>query len=380
MSTDQAVERAEALASFQRYEEARELLARRVAEAPDDVTAWTELARCCHRSDRPQEGLAATGEALRRDPENVNALLLHAQLLIAGGEGIDKAVETLREAVRVRPQFWGCWSMLADFVLRQAIIRRVRTNGQSDLTHEDVAAVADEAVELVEEAIRLAPEEVRPYEVRRFIAELSGDDAALQEMNRAILRIDPTHSEALSSHTREAAKAPGVRASEAADALADALGVTPDSAAMAADLDAATYRLLRGTRWLALLCLLVTAVGLDLWPDEAPRPLPLPLGQRLWDVLLLAAVWALGALLRYRKRRKGVRLNVRSLLRRDGWARLAFGQAVTVTACALVTVMVPWTGREIPRTVFWIALVTTLLTMWVDRPRVRQAFRAGRGR
>ncbi|MFF3765190.1 tetratricopeptide repeat protein [Streptomyces sp. NPDC001922] len=380
MSTDQAVERAEALVSFQRYEEARELLARRVAEAPDDVTAWTELARCHHKSGSPQEGLAATGEALRQDPENVNALLLHGQLLVAGGVGIDKAVETLREAVRVRPQFWGCWSMLADYVLRQAIIHRARTNGQNDLTHEDVAAVAGEAVELAEEAIRLAPEEVRPYEVRRFIADLTGDDTALHEMDRAILRIDPTHSEALSSHTRKAVQAPGVRASEAADALADALGVTPDSAAMAADLDAATYRLLRGTRWLALLCLLFTAVGLDLWPDQAPRQLPLPLGQRLWDVLVLAAVWALGALLRYRKRRKGVRLTVRSLLRRDGWARLAFGQATAVTACSLVMVMVPWTGREIPRTVFWIVLVTTLLTMWVDRPQVRQAYRAGRGR
>ncbi|CAM5562569.1 tetratricopeptide repeat protein [Streptomyces fumanus] len=382
MSTDQAMERAEALLSLERYDEARTLLARRVAAAPEDAAAWTELARCHAKLGAPQEALTATGEALRLEPENVNALLLRAQALVGSGAGVDAAVDTLREAVRIRPQFWGCWSMLADYALRQAILRRAKETGGRELTHEDVAAVAEGAIAMAEQAIRLAPEEVRPYEVRRFIAGLTGDDATIDAMDQAILRLDPTHSEALSSRTRRAANTPGVRASRAADLIAEALGAAPDSSSMRKELDAATYRLLRGTRWLALLCVVFAALSLGVGPgdDGTPRDLPLSLAQRLWDVLLMAAVWVLGALVRYRKRRKGVRLNVRSLLRRDGWARLAAGQAAAVTVCALVLVLVPWTAREVPRTVFWVALLSTLLTMYVDRPRVREAFRTGRRR
>ncbi|MCS0638573.1 tetratricopeptide repeat protein [Streptomyces sp. LP05-1] len=384
MNTEQAVERAEALSSLQRYEEARGLLARRLAEAPEDAVAWTELARCHYRLEQFDEAVAAVQEALRLAPEDVNTLLLHGHLQVRTGAGIDRAVATFREAVRVRPGSAAALATLADHLMRRVTIRSAQADGRfgpdgfRTVTDEELAAGSAEAVALADEAIRLAPEELYPYRIRRFIAGLSGDRETSEAMNRAILRIDPTDAGALSARSRRAAHTPGVRAAEAADLTADALAVAPQSASMRADLDAATYRLLRGTRWLGLFCLVFAAVGLDLWPGETPRELPLPLGQRLWDVLLLAAVWALGTLPRFRRRRRGVRLNLRSLLRRDGWARLALAQAATVTGCALLLALIPWTARDVPRTIFWIALATTLLTMWADRPAVRRAYRAGR--
>ncbi|MFI7275724.1 tetratricopeptide repeat protein [Streptomyces sp. NPDC049879] len=382
MSTDQAVERAEALVSLKRYEEARALLARRVAEAPDDIRAWTELARCLRDLGSMDEAVAATGEALRLAPEDVNALVLHAQLLQRSGAGLEAAIQPLREAVRVRPDYWYSWSVLADYVMRQSMLRVARERNLRKLTAEDVAPVSAEAVALADEGLRLAPDQVYAYEIRRFVAGMTGDRATADAMDLAILRIDPSNSTALSNRTRQAADAPGVRAAEAADLIADGLGAAPDSRSMQSALDAATYRLLRGTRWLALLCLAFAGLALGVGPSdgENAQDLPLSLGQRLWDVLVFAVIWAVGALLRYRRRRKGVRLNVRSLLHRDGWARLAAGQAVAVTVCAAVMVLIPWTERDVPRVVFWVALVTTLLTMYVDRARVREAFRRSRTR
>ncbi|WP_069885701.1 TPR domain-containing protein [Streptomyces luteocolor] len=379
MSLDQAAERAEGLVSLGRNDEAVELLGRRLAEEPDDVAAWEQLARCHLRADRPHQALEATERALRLTPENVNVLLVHAQALRLSGRGFDEAEAALRTAIRLSPHFWGSYSMLADLLFRRNIVRKGQEIGTGRIGTADIDAVAGEPRELVQEAIRLAPEEIGPYEKALFIADLSGDADTADAMERAILRLDPTHAEALSGQTRRAAEAPGVRAADAADLYADALAVAPESADMRDQLDAATYRMLRGTRWLALFCLALIAAGLDLFTTdgETPRELPLALGQRLWDLVPLTVIWLLGAALRFHRRRKGVRLNVRSLLRRDGWARLAAGQSAAVMVCTLLLTLVPWTERGLPTTLFWAALGTTLLTMWVDRPAVRKAFREG---
>lgn len=75
--------------------------------------------------------------------------------------------------------------------------------------------------------------------------------------------------------------------------------------------------MLRGVRWLALLCVGLAGAMLDLdmfvREGEVARELPLPLGQRLWYLVPVTVIWIVGALLRYRRRRAGVQLNVRSL-------------------------------------------------------------------
>ncbi|MFE7622274.1 tetratricopeptide repeat protein [Streptomyces sp. NPDC057509] len=365
-----AVERAELLVDLKRYEEARELLARRLAEDPEDIRAWTELARS-HLGDQ-QDGakaLEATERALALNPGHVGALLVHADALRVGGR-FPESEGVLREAIRLAPGHWVGYARLADWLWRIRMISSGQANG-GQVRREDMTAGLREADLIAQEAIRLAPEEVCVYEVAWLIADMSGDRAAADRMDEAILRLDPQHERALARRTRKAATAPGVKATEAATLYADALASAPGSTPMRQGLDAASYRLLRGLRWPALLCLAFAAAGIDLFrtDGETQRELPLVLGQRLWDLVLMAVIWALCALLRYRRLRAGIRVNLPSLIRRLAWARIVLGQAAWALLCALLITQVPWTERTVPLVLFWAGLVPSVATMWFDRPK-----------
>jgi len=380
---DQAVDRATALIDLERYEDAATVLARRIAEAPQDVRAWLELARCHLGADEDERALEAVEEVLRLEPARLFAFIYRSKAL-RGLHRMEEAEAALREAIRLAPEYCYPYAQLAEVVaLRAGQLRQGQARGNAealDRQHQ-ASALLEEASQLAQEGIRLGPEDVDAYMSALRVAMIAGNHSAADRLEKAILRLDPEHTFALARQTERAASAPGVRAADAADMAAEALSVTPDSPLMQDQLDRATYRLLRGTRWLALLCLLFTGVGLDLvlvQEGDTPDALPLSVGQRLWNAGTLAAVWALVALLRYRKRRKGVRLNVRSLLRRDGWARLALGQSVAVMACVLAMELVPWTERGVPRMMFWILMVGTLLTMYFDRPYTRAALRTRR--
>ncbi|WP_405897939.1 tetratricopeptide repeat protein [Streptomyces sp. NBC_00727] len=365
-----AVERADLLTGLKRYEEARELLARRLAEDPEDIRAWIELART-HLGDKENgaEALAATERALALNPEHIGALLTHTSALRIGGR-FPETEGVLREVIRLAPDYWFGYARLADWLWRLRMLSSGKSNG-GQIQREDMTAGLREADLIAQEAIRLGPEEVYAYEVAWLIADMSGDHAAAARMDEAILRLDPQHERALARRTRKAATAPGVKAAEAATLYADALASTPDSTPMRQGLDAASYRLLRGLRWLALLCLALAAAGIDLFQTdgETQRELPLVLGQRLWDLVPMAVIWGLGALLRYRRLRAGVRVNLLSLIRRLAWARVVLGQAAWAMLCALLITQVPWTERTVPIVLFWAGLVPSLATMWFDRPR-----------
>ncbi|SED57545.1 hypothetical protein SAMN05216483_4097 [Streptomyces sp. 2131.1] len=365
-----AVERANLLTGLKRYAEARELMAQRLAEDPEDILAWIELART-HLGDEENgaEALAATERALALNAEHVGALLMHARALRVGGR-FPETEGVLREVIRLAPDYWFGYARLADWLWRIRMISSGKANG-GEVRREDMRAGLREAERIAQEAIRLGPEEVYAYEVAWLIADMSGDRAAAGRMDEAILRLDPQHEHALARRTSKAATAPGVKAAEAATLYADALASTPASAPMRQGLDAASYRLLRGLRWLALLCLALAAAGIDLFQTdgETQRELPLVLGQRLWDLVPMAAVWALGAVLRYRRLRAGVKVNLRSLVRRMTWARVVLGQAAWAMLCALLITQVPWTERTVPIVLFWAGLVPSLATMWFDRPR-----------
>jgi tetratricopeptide (TPR) repeat protein len=365
------VERADLLIDLQRCDEARELLAGRLAEDPEDVRAWVKLARS-HLVGDAQDGekaLEATERALALDAEDIGALLMHAHALRAAGRFLETE-DVLREVIRLAPDDWYGYALLANWVWRIKAIRSGRANG-GQVRREDQDAALREAGELAQEAIRLGPEEVFAYEAAWLIADMAGNRAVADRLDEAILRLDPQHEQALARRTKRAANAPGVKAAEAATLYADALAAAPDSAPMRRGLDEASYRLLRGVRWLALLCVALAGVGIDLFPTEgeAQRELPLPLGQRLWDLVPMAVVWALGALLRYRRLRAGIRVNLRSLVRRRTWARVVLGQAAWAMLCALLIVEVPWSERTVPMVLFWAGLVPTLATMWFDRKK-----------
>ncbi|MFF8717487.1 tetratricopeptide repeat protein [Streptomyces sp. NPDC015184] len=363
-----AVERAGLLIDRKRYEEARELLARQLAEDPEDIRAWVELARS-HLGDQENgtKALEATERALALDAENIWALLTHARALRAGGR-FPETEGVLREVIRLAPDYWYSYALLADWLWRIRWLGSVRTKGDR-AGREDFMAALREADLIARQAIRLGPEEVYAYEVAWRIADMAADRSAADQLDQAILRLDPQHEEALARHTERAATGPGVRAAKAATLYADALASAPGSAPMQRGLDEASHRLLRGVRWLALLCLALAAVGIDLFATgaESQKELPLSPGQRLWDLVPMAAVWALGALLRYRRLRAGTRVNLHSLIRRRTWPRVVLGQAAWAMLCALLITQIPWTQRTVPLVLFWAGLVPTAATMWFDR-------------
>ncbi len=99
------------------------------------------------------------------------------------------------------------------------------------------------------------------------------------------------------------------------------------------------------------------------------RELPLPLGQRLWYLVPVTATWIAGALLRYRRRRAGVQLNVRSLIRRRRWSRIVLAQAAWAMLCALLIAQIPWEEKMLPQILSWAGLAPTFATIWFDRKK-----------
>ncbi|MCW6006444.1 tetratricopeptide repeat protein [Micromonospora sp. CPCC 205371] len=355
MTLHPMVESADALVDVRRYDEAAALLGRRLAEEPDDVRAWTKLARCRLAAKDPEQALDAIGEALRRAPEDINALYMHAQVLRRANhldlaERWQRAEASLRAALRVDPQNSAVHASLAQFVLFYPNRRA-------------------EALELAREAVRLDPEEVRAYQALWMTAAGASDTETYNWALRQVLRLEPTNGQALMLVSGQEAGQPGVTAGRAAEIFADALAVHPDSPGLRQDLDRATYRLLRGVRWLALLCLAAAGAMIDLFPSQGEeiRELPVPLGNRLWVLTIMAAIWGFGAWRRYRRLRAGVRLSVRSLVRRGRWARIVLAQAAWTQLCALLITLPPWTARTVPQVLFWAGLLVPLSTLWFDR-------------
>ncbi len=296
-----------ALIELERFDDAKALLARRLAEDPTDVRAWTRLGRCHQGTKDHVEALRATDEALAIAPEDYNAMLLRAYVLRSLGlDRREEAVQAARAAIGLNSEYFAVYSLLAEllcFPPRQESWR--------------------EGVEIAEQGVRLAPEEVDAYVTLWKVAAVGQDRAAMDQIERQILQLDPTHEIALSQQTAKAANAPGVRAADAAEMYAGALAAAPTSSSLSYGLDRATYRLLRGTRWLALICLVGAGAMVNLFPEEGEAPeLPVPIGTRLWVLVVMAAIWAFGAFRRYRRLRAGVQLNVRSVLRRGAWSRI----------------------------------------------------------
>ena len=358
MTGHPAVEQADLLIDLRRYEDAKALLARHIAEAPDDVRAWVKLGRCHLGADEAEQALTALTAALHHDPEDIGALVMHAHALrradhLDRAERWQQAEASLRTALRVNPHSSAVHAVLAQ-LLTSLPDRR------------------PEALRLANEAVRLDPDSVEAYEALWMAAGAANDIETYRSALRHVLRLDPTNGRALLLVSGQEAHKPGTDAAQAAEVYADALAVNPDSRGLRDGLDQATYRLLRGCRWLALACLAGAGVMIDIFPqDGRMRELPVPLGNRLWVLAVMAVIWGFGAWRRYRRLRTGVRLNVWSLARRGRWARIVLGQAGWAMLCALLISQVPWTQRNIPQALFWAGLAPTLATIWFDRRKMR---------
>ncbi|TDU80425.1 tetratricopeptide repeat protein [Streptomyces sp. KS 21] len=344
------VEQALELYGMERREEALALLDRRLAEAPDDHEAWTARARCLTALGRQAEGLDAADQALKLVPDFADGHFMRGFALRRMSR-LPEAEQSQREAIRLAPQLWGPRAQRAEMLI--------------------FVGTKEEALQEAQEAVRLGPDVVDTWHTMYKVAAFNSRSDLVDESVRQLLRIDPTDQLAVTTVTHREVHEPGTSAARAADLYAGALAAAPDSASLRSDLDRAVYRMLRGTRWLALLCLVMAAVTVDVFPTGgAAKELPVPLGTRLWALTLMAVVWGFGAWRRYRRLRTGAQLAVFALVRRSFWSRVVLAQATWATLCALLLVALPWSERTVPQVLFWLALVPNLLSITHDRDKV----------
>ncbi|MCB5164961.1 hypothetical protein LG634_08980 [Streptomyces bambusae] len=354
MSQNPVVARAGALQAAERYEESKGVLAPHLAEEPDDDFAWQMLAVAHEELGEYELAEQAATEMLRIVPGHVGGLILLSRVLLRLGRQ-PEARAAAEEAVRRAPGVWTSHFALSGVLVAYATV--------PPADHE-------RAYDAACEAVRLAPEEPDAHQAVCFAAvRTQRQDVAKQALSEW-LRLDPSNKTAQAMYTDAMASGPDVTAAQAADLYSSGLAGAPQSPMLHNGLDHATYRLLRGTRWLALVCLAAAGTMIDLFAtskDPILRELPVPLGNRLWVLTIMAAVWGFGALLRYRRLRTGVQLNIRSLVRRGPWSRIVLAQAALTMLCALLISQIPWTDREVPGVLFWTGLVASLSTMAYDR-------------
>ncbi|MCX4826215.1 tetratricopeptide repeat protein [Streptomyces sp. NBC_01142] len=348
------VARAGALQAADRFEESKAVLAPHLAEEPDDEWAWQLLAVAHEKLGEYEPAERAAAEMLRISPGHVGALILLSRVLLRLGRQ-SEARAAAEEAVRRAPDKWSSHLALSGVL--------VAYSSAPPADHE-------RAYEAAHEAVRLAPHEPDAHQALCFAAVRTQRQDVAKQALVEWLRLDPSNETAQAMHTDATANAPAVTAAQAAEMYSTGLAGTPQSPMLRSGLDHATYRLLRGTRWLALVCLAAAGVTIDLFAttkDPILRELPVPLGNRVWVLMVMAAIWGFGALFRYHRMRTGVQLNIRSLVRRGPWARIVLGQAAWTMLCALLISQIPWTDRGVPEVLFWAGLVVPLSTMAYDR-------------
>ncbi|MFI0778170.1 tetratricopeptide repeat protein [Streptomyces sp. NPDC021212] len=343
-----------ALLELGRFDQAKELLARRLASDPDDVRAWVRLAICHINTKDFEDALHATQEALRRAPEDFSAHRFRSLALRRTGRS-DESVAAAREAIRISPDHWMAYTALSE-----ALIMPPDRWPQ--------------AYEAAVTAVRLGPEEIEThYALWKASLALGRRDVCDQAV-REVLRIDPSNAWALQEVATGKAYSKDAKLPEVAEGYVQALAAAPGDQRMRKGLEDTLFRMVRGTRWLALLCLLIAVLTARVFPtgDDATA-LPAPLGTRLYALALMAVVWALGAWRAYRKLPQGARLGVRSLVRREFWVKVSFYEAVWSTLCAVLIVTVPWTDRLVLQVLTHAGWVPPLITIWFERAALREA-------
>ncbi|GHF55288.1 hypothetical protein GCM10010218_40930 [Streptomyces mashuensis] len=348
MTTDTGADllrRAGALLDLERFEQAAELYVRYLAEEPGNAWAWGDLARCKVRTGDREGALAAADAAVAADPQCDYAWRMRAFVLPLLGR-LDEAVEASRTAVRLGPEEANNHSMLARSLV--------------------IAADHEGAFQAALKAVELRPDDAGLHFNLAHPAHRTGRHDIREKALLECLRLDPQNADARAQLAELRDEAGRIKLPELAGEYTAALGTRPDAHYIELKLNELVLRLLRRTRWFALLCLVIAAQAGRVFPTgDAPTALPVPLGIRLWALALMALAWALGAwFLAYRKLPRGARSAVWSLLRRYWPARLPLAHALWGTVCAVALVLVPWTDRGDAQVLAVVGAVPVVIPMW----------------
>ncbi|MGK5547532.1 tetratricopeptide repeat protein [Streptomyces sp. URMC 127] len=339
------VARAEALLTVGRVQDACDLLTRHTMEVSNkNADVYALLACCFYRTQKWPASLVMAESALSLNPSHTDGHIFRSEALWRLGRA-EEAVTAAREAVRISPDHQSPY---------QSLSAALRATG--DL--EGALAAAHESV-------RVAPESVNSHFARYYALLDMGDNAGAQQVMRDVLSFAPEDADARAVLAGLKDEARELKLPELAREYTAALGSDPGNAYITAKLEDIALRLVRRTRWVALLCLVYAAVVSRAFPTgDDPTSLPAPLGPRMWFFFLMCAGWAVCVWRTYFTLPKGAQLTLVSVIRRALAAKLAVAHSLWATLCAVLLVTVPWTDRGWEQALAWTGGVPVVLAMW----------------
>jgi tetratricopeptide (TPR) repeat protein len=310
---DGALARVEALVDLGRCSEAESMLARVLADRPDDHRAWCLLALARDGLSHWSEMLRAANHAVAVAPDHEWGHRL-ASIALARLEMTEEAVRAAAEAVRLDPHGW-------------------RTHLQYSLVAAPVPRLVQDAYRAAGRAAEIAPHSADAHFALGLTSDATGRHEAMAGHYREALRLNPQHVNAMNNltnlerSTRLGAKAAG---------YARALRLDPSAAVPRENLELMAGQFLLHVTGLAAVALLACAV---IGAADDLRP-GFSVGRLAVGVLLVAAVSGYTARV-VRAVPDGALRHVRSRAFRPGLrANLVLATLCLLTAVAAA--LAPW--------------------------------------
>lgn len=338
------VARASSLIDINRAADAVVLLHRAVSLAPDDQSAWCELARAELSCDRPRQALPAVNRALALDPSDEWPHRVAGIALGRLGDH-DAALRAAREAVRLAPHAWQTHDQLAEAI----------DDHPQPLWHR--RQLRAEAWTAANRAVRLAPQEPEPH---CTVGHLCLTNKAWRQAElafREALRLDPGYARALNGLGLASLRSGRLLA--AAAEFGAAAAVDPRDPAARRNISAAAWNATQALVW----GLLVTVFAFT-----QMVPLPVLVG-RIFIALVVIALVLAGGLL-WRRVPGRLRGHLLRLPRRDIWLGATLAWAAT-TFILMSAGALP-TDRGIRSGLAGLALLSALATFVPWRLGVRR--------
>lgn len=308
-----ALARVEALVELGRHAEAESMLARVLADRPDDHRAWCLLALARDGLSHWAEMLQAANHAVAVTPDHEWGHRL-ASIALARLEMTEEAVRAAAEAVRLDPHGW-------------------RTHLQYSLVAARLPRLAQDAYRAAGRAAEIAPHSSDAHFALGFTSDATGRHEEVAGHYREALRLNPQHANALNNLTNLER---GTRLGAKAAGYARALRLDPSAEVPRENLEMMAGQFLLHVTGLAAVALLACAV---IGAADDLRT-GFSVGRLVVGVLLVAAVSGYTARI-VRTVPDGALRHVRSRALRRG-LRSSLVLATVCLLTAVVAALAPW--------------------------------------
>lgn len=316
MSDDQTLRRLEHLVELGRHTDARAGLATYLASDPENVEALLLYADVLDDLDEPVAALDAALAAARLAPDSRRVHEVCASTLSRAGRH-QQAIAAGREAVRLDPHSWS-----AHYTLGRVMLGERRPN---------VSAALAEA----NEAVRLAPHLSHPHNLAGICLDRLMLPAEAHRAFSEAVRLDPTNATAISNLAATHAERGRLR--DASHLVTAGLSVDAQGSQLHQQYDFILYKLVRRFFWTEIACGFLIAflagVAAPWWTRAATG-----------TVMLAGFGWIARDI--FARLPRGSSAHARGLLRRSrGWIRYGLALFVITTPAVVLMAFGPrsWT-------------------------------------